>query len=224
MKKSLVSLFLFWLSLAQVLAQSTAGDSLPTARRYPLKAFIVPSVLAAGGTALLSERIRDPFRSTEYVSRADDYLRFGPYAIRLGLQAAGVKPAVSVGDELVVTLLSNILMGGVTEGLKRSVGSTRPDGSDRKSFPSGHTSVAFTGAELLHQAYRHKSPWISVGGYTFAAATGLLRMANGRHHWSDVLAGAGIGIASVKATYAVYPFLKRKFAPRKARRMRIKAS
>jgi membrane-associated phospholipid phosphatase len=42
------------------------------------------------------------------------------------------------------------------------------------------------------------------------AATAVLRVANEKHHWADVLAGAGIGIASVKITYAVYPIIKRK--------------
>ncbi|RAK02840.1 PAP2 superfamily protein [Larkinella arboricola] len=202
-------LFLFWLTAFRLFAQ-TAGDSIPTERRYPLKAFIVPAALAGVGTALLGHPTREPFTSTGHVSAADDYLRFGPYGLRVALQAAGVKPAIKLGDEIAVTVLSNVVMGGVTEGLKRTVQSTRPDGSNRRSFPSGHTAVAFTGAELLHQAYKHKSPWISIAGYAMATATGVLRVANEKHHWADVLTGAGIGIASVKITYAVYPVIKRK--------------
>lgn len=158
---------------------------------------------------MLGHPTREPF-SKDHLSSADEYLRFGPYGLRVALQAAGVKPAVKLGDEIVVTVLSNGVMGVVTEGLKRTVQSTRPDGSDRRSFPSGHTAVAFTSAELLHQAYKHKSPWISMAGYAMATATGVLRVANNKHHWADVLTGAGIGIASVKITYAVYPLVKRK--------------
>ena len=206
--KILTSLF-FWLTTLQLFAQ-TAGDSIPTERRYPLTSFIVPATLAGGGAALLGHRTREPFKSTGHVSSADDYLRFGPYGLRVALQLAGVKPAVNLGDEIAVTVLSNVAMGGVTEVFKRTINSTRPDGSDRRSFPSGHTAVAFTGAELLHQAYKHKSPWISIAGYAMASATAVLRVANEKHHWADVLAGAGIGIASVKITYAVYPLIKRK--------------
>ncbi|GAB3252820.1 hypothetical protein GCM10027347_12200 [Larkinella harenae] len=202
-------LFLLWFTAFRLVAQ-TPGDSIPTERRYPLKTFIVPAALMGGGTALLGHPTREPFQSTGHVSAADDYLRFGPYAMRVGLHLAGVKPAVSLGDELIVTVVSNGVMGVVTEGLKRTVQSTRPDGSDRRSFPSGHTAVAFTGAELLHQAYKHKSPWISIAGYAMATATGVLRVANNKHHWADVLTGAGIGIASVKLTYAIYPIVKRK--------------
>lgn len=201
--------FVLWLTAFRLFAQ-TAGDSIPTERRYPLKSFIVPAALIGGGTALLGHPTREPFQSTNHVSLADEYLRFGPYGLRVGLQLAGIKPAVNLGDEIIVTVVSNGVMGVVTEGLKRTVQSTRPDGSNRRSFPSGHTAVAFTGAELLHQAYKHKSPWISVAGYAMATATGVLRMANAKHHWADVLTGAGIGIASVKLTYVIYPVVKRK--------------
>ncbi|MGA0555725.1 phosphatase PAP2 family protein [Larkinella sp. VNQ87] len=207
---------LLWLTSFQLFAQ-TAGDSIPTERRYPLKSFIVPSVLIGGGAALLGHPTRDPFTSTDHISAADEYLRFGPYGLRVALQAFGVKPAVKLGDEIAVTVISNGVMAVVTEGLKRTVQSTRPNGSDRRSFPSGHTAVAFTGAELLHQAYKHKSPWISVAGYAMASATALLRVANNEHHWADVLAAAGIGIASVKITYAVYPVIKRKLIRPKKR-------
>jgi membrane-associated phospholipid phosphatase len=207
-QRLLLSLFL-WLTTLQLFAQ-TAGDSIPTERRFPLRSFIVPATLLGGGAALLGHPTRAPFESNGTISPVDTYLRFGPYGLRVALQLAGVKPAIKLGDEIAVTVLSNVVMAGVTEGLKRTISSTRPDGSDRRSFPSGHSAVAFTGAELLHQAYKHKSPWISIAGYAMASATAVLRVANEKHHWADVLAGAGIGIASVKITYAVYPVIKRK--------------
>jgi membrane-associated phospholipid phosphatase len=209
MAQRLLSIFFLWLTAIPLFAQ-TAGDSIPTERRFPLKSFIVPATLIGGGAALLGHPTREPFDHTGNISSVDDYLRFGPYGLRVALQLAGVKPAVKLGDEIAVTVLSNVVMVGATEGLKRTIFSTRPDGSDHRSFPSGHSAIAFTGAELLHQAYKHKSPWISIAGYAMATATGVLRVANEKHHWADVLAGAGIGIASVKITYAVYPIIKRK--------------
>jgi membrane-associated phospholipid phosphatase len=216
-------LLLLWLTLLRTFAQPFSPDTAALRQnnlqqRIPLKAFIVPSVLIGGGVALLDSRTREPFQTMNVVTHLDDILVVSPYALRVGLQAAGVKPNIKLGDEIAVTLISNVLMGGVTEGLKRSVGSLRPNGEDRKSFPSGHAAISFTGAELLHQAYRHKSPWISVAGYTLATATSVLRVANLHHHWADVLAGAGIGIASVKLTYLAYPFVKKQFSRRKARR------
>ncbi|MFI5140418.1 MAG: phosphatase PAP2 family protein, partial [Sphingobacteriales bacterium] len=48
-----------------------------------------------------------------------------------------------------------------------------------------------------------------VVGYTFAAATGVFRMYNRDHWFSDVVAGAGFGILSTKAAYLVYPYLRK---------------
>jgi membrane-associated phospholipid phosphatase len=41
-----------------------------------------------------------------------------------------------------------------------------------------------------------------------ATATGFLRMYNDKHWFSDVMAGAGIGILSTKIAYWLYPLLK----------------
>ena len=53
--------------------------------------------------------------------------------------------------------------------------------------------------------YRDTS-WISVGGYLCATATGIFRVTNNRHWVSDVLIGAGIGIASVKVVYLTHRY------------------
>ena len=65
-------------------------------------------------------------------------------------------------------------------GLKYTVREMRPNGSRRNSFPSGHTTVAFIGAELLWQEYKDTSPWIGIGGYVIAASTGALRVYNNK--------------------------------------------
>ena len=43
-----------------------------------------------------------------------------------------------------------------------------------------------------------------------ATTTAYLRMQNNKHWLSDVVAGAGIGIASTKLAYWLYPKLQRK--------------
>ena len=52
--------------------------------------------------------------------------------------------------QLTLTLASTV---GAAELLKRTVKSTRPDGSDDKSFPSGHTAVAFAAVRFMDQRY-----------------------------------------------------------------------
>jgi membrane-associated phospholipid phosphatase len=81
----------------------------------------------------------------------------------------------------------------VTEGLKQAFPKTRPDGSDRKSFPSGHTSRAFSSAATL---YNRQGPAIGVPAFIVASLVGVARVKADKHFWSDVAVGAAIGTAS----------------------------
>ena len=94
-------------------------------------------------------------------------------------------------------------MATAVNTLKQTTHVERPDGSDRHSFPSGHTATAFMTATLLAKEYGKRSPWIGFGAYTTASATGLMRMANNKHWLSDVLTGAGIGILSTEIGYYI---------------------
>lgn len=77
-----------------------------------------------------------------------------------------------------------------TEALKFTVNENRPNGGDH-SFPSGHTSFAFTGAEFIRKEYGWR--W-GVPAYAVAGYVGWSRVAAHEHYTHDVLAGALIGI------------------------------
>jgi hypothetical protein len=79
----------------------------------------------------------------------------------------------------------------VTAALKYSVREERPNGSDRRSFPSGHTSMATTGAEFIRKEYGWG--W-GVPAYLLAGFVGWSRVQADQHYTHDVLAGAAIGI------------------------------
>ena len=128
-------------------------------------------------------------------------MQYAPAAIMLGMKTAGVQSRSSWGRMIVSDAFSAILMGSAVNTLKRTTNVERPDGSNRHSFPSGHTATAFMTATMLNKEYGHKSPWIGVGAYGMATATGLMRMANNKHWLSDVLTGAGIGILSTEIGY-----------------------
>lgn len=84
-----------------------------------------------------------------------------------------------------------IVNGVYTELLKYGVKRQRPDGSDSLSFPSGHTSTAFSLATVASSHYGWK---VGVPAYALAAGIGLSRIEQDRHHLSDVIAGATLGV------------------------------
>jgi membrane-associated phospholipid phosphatase len=81
----------------------------------------------------------------------------------------------------------------VTQVLKALVDEERPDNSDDDSFPSGHTTNAFSSATTLHRRYGWQT---GVPAYVLATITGIARERARKHHWYDVVAGAAIGSAS----------------------------
>lgn len=133
--------------------------------------------------------------------RYDDYLQYAPAALMLGLKIGGVRGRSSWGRMLVSDAFSVALMAGAVNSLKYTCRMPRPDGSNNKSFPSGHTATAFMAATMLHKEYGGRSPWYSIAGYSMATVTGVSRMLNNKHWLSDVLVGAGIGILSVELGY-----------------------
>ena len=178
-------------------------DKFSSSRLYQMTYIGVP--LVVGGLIVKGED--DHFRNlrNEYLPRfnrhLDDYMQYAPAVAMLGLKASGVQSRSSWGRLLVSDAFSTLLMGATVNTLKQTTNVERPDGSNRHSFPSGHTATAFMTATMLNKEYGHKSPWIGIGAYSVATATGLMRMANNKHWLSDVLTGAGIGILSTELGY-----------------------
>lgn len=138
-----------------------------------------------------------------YQQTWDDYTQYAPAAVMLGLKACGVKGMSSWGKMLTASAASAGVMAIAVNGLKYTVKRPRPDGASHNSWPSGHTATAFMTASLLHKEYGWRSPWYSIGAYTVATATGLSRILNNRHWFTDILAGAAIGIGSVELGYFI---------------------
>jgi membrane-associated phospholipid phosphatase len=81
------------------------------------------------------------------------------------------------------------LTTGLTEVLKKNTGVTRPDGSDDKSFPSGHAARAFSAAAYVHQRHGFEAAWPLWLGATYVGHT---RVQARRHRWSEVAVAAGL--------------------------------
>lgn len=202
------------------------SDSIPkitkTTNPYKFRPtqLIIPSVLiGAGVIGLESDWLK--FQNTEMRDElqenghnrfgADDITQYVPMASAYALQLCGVKGLHDYVDKTIILGTAYLLMGSTVYGLKTLTKVERPDGSARNSFPSGHTATAFMGAEFLRREYWRVSPWIGVAGYIVAAGTGFMRMYNNKHWFTDVIAGAGIGILSVEAAYWLYPFITKTF-------------
>jgi hypothetical protein len=145
----------------------------------------------------------------------DNYLQWAPAAAVYGLNALGIKGSHDFRDRTIIYGLSTTIMASVVFVGKNVSRQLRPDGSDKHSFPSGHTATAFAAAEFLRKEYEDVSPWYGVAGYAIAAATGYLRMYNNKHWLGDVVAGAGVGILSTDLAYYLYPSFKKNFVKEK---------
>src|SRR5690606_34408875 len=119
---------------------------------------IVPASLAIAGLVTqgkISRHLQENVVSKypRFHSRVDDYLPYAPGVLSLGLAASGVKGKHSLRDQVILALLSNLIAQGATQSLKRLIRYPRPNGEDYHSFPSGHSTTAFTNATILHEEY-----------------------------------------------------------------------
>lgn len=79
----------------------------------------------------------------------------------------------------------------LTHLLKNTVNKERPNGRNTLSFPSGHTSSAFSGASFLAKRYG----WdVGLPAFLAASFVGYSRVHAEQHDWWDVTAGAAIAI------------------------------
>ncbi len=121
-------------------------------------------------------------------AKISDIGAYSLMAVSIGLPLAqgDKKGAIQAGGSLAATSL-------ITEGLKQAFPKTRPDLSDLKSFPSGHTSRSFSSAATL---YNRQGPKVGIPAFAVAALVGTARVKADKHYWSDVLVGAAIGTGS----------------------------
>jgi membrane-associated phospholipid phosphatase len=117
-------------------------------------------------------------------------------------RASGNHCAGAVGADLI---RAHLVAEAITLAFKATVRRERPDGG-QFSFPSGHASVTFATATVLHRQFGWKA---GVPAYAMASYVALSRIQARRHYLSDVIFGAAVGIAS---GYAAVPVIGRRTA------------
>lgn len=196
-------------------ASSAGSDNVSERRRATALGFVAPAALigvgawgvAGGWPDWLNSHIDDAIggHGDNHVA---DLLQFLPDLAMMLPDKAMPPSRYSWGERIALTVTGEIIVEAVTQPLKRIVGERRPDGSDCRSFPSGHAARSFMGAELLRESF---GGWTAVAGYTVASATAVLRIVASRHSFTDVLAGAGVGILSARCAVLLLPLERRWF-------------
>ncbi len=86
---------------------------------------------------------------------------------------------------------SALVANGITTIiLKELIGRKRPNGSNNRSMPSGHTSHSFAVAAVANELYGHK---VGTAAYLIAGLVAISRINDNDHYLSDVIVGAGLG-------------------------------
>lgn len=141
----------------------------------------------------------------------------GIVAETVGCGSRSAHPLAEAGSHLAEAVGTGLATYGTTSIIKKTVGRPRPyvrgtgllgDEDDWQSFPSGHTSMSTFGfahgAMGIARAADVDAPYRLVVGLAAGSlgglTTGWMRVRGGMHHWSDVLAGYGIGLG-----YALVP-------------------
>jgi len=136
----------------------------------------------------------------------DDYFRYAPMAELAIANVIGLKSRNHWFDQAKNLFIIDLASFAIVRPLKSIVKRPRPNNKYiYNSFPSGHTTLAFSNATLLYYEYIDHHPVFAYSGYAFATATGALRVLNDRHWVADVLAGAGIGMLITHLVYTLEP-------------------
>ena len=142
-------------------------------------------------TSMLAwDNTKDAVRYSDYTLWASSIY---PYAYVLGKSDTNGHNRIK---RLTTIATVQVLNSALTDLMKIRAKRTRPDGSDTRSFYSGHSSSAFANAALVCHSDRktkHRVNCITV--LSLAASTAYFRLAGRRHHFSDIVMGVGVGFA-----------------------------
>ena len=193
------SLFIYLLLLFELIAssdlygQAISINQIKSGISYsinnnPSNLILIGGLLGSGISTKYDDKIQEVYQGKilgKSAAKLGDYWGIAGQFIILSRLKLG-------SDEFNYATSAIIANGLCTYGIKFITGRVRPDGANRRSFPSGHTSSSFLAATIADDLYGSK---IGVPAYLLAGLTGLSRIHDNKHYLSDVIFGAGLGIA-----------------------------
>ncbi len=209
MKNKISLSILIFLSLIS----STSAQTLDTLNtKSAIKKSILPISLITAGALINHSRLEKNWKvylrnkvGHNFEFKIDNYIQYAPIEEMYLADLFNVKAKNHWFDQTKYLLISNLITSSITEAIKHITQKTRPNGG-LYSFPSGHTTFAFTNATVLYNEYSQTAPVLAYSGYLLSTATGAFRMINNKHWLSDVLVGAGIGLIVTNWVYYFEPF------------------
>lgn len=206
--------FVVFTSFFFILYCSVNAQNIENEKKYKLgKNLIAPGLLIIGGIAvelsdgyLGRDNLQTVIRSgnPNFSTTTDDYLQYVPIVQIYTANLVGIKGKNSLFNQTKYLVIAELSTSLITHLLKNTLNVQRPNGGEH-SFPSGHTSQAFSGASVLFMEYNQTSPVLAYSGLAVASGVGVLRVLNNKHRVSDVLAGAGIATGITALVYYFKP-------------------
>ena len=154
------------------------------------------SVSAIAAAPWDREGINNGFGIPTTVFQSGNVIGSFAFQISAGAATYGVGLALGNGKAAMVgrdIVRAQIVSQVIAQGVKFTVRRERPDHSNRQSFPSGHSASAFATATVLQRHYGWKA---GIPAYGLGSYVALARMSWNKHHATDVVMGAGLGIAA----------------------------
>ena len=118
----------------------------------------------------------------------------GRAMLKSGTRDEKMKRLLCSSSAIGVTIMTTIV-------IKKATGRLRPNGENRRSFPSGHTSGSFAVAAVVDELYGEKA---GAPTYLIAGLVGVHRIHDNQHWLTDVIAGATLGTIVGRGFAAVY--------------------
>lgn len=146
----------------------------------------------------------------EFISKSVSPINIGAPVLLYGI--GYLKHHIDTKDKAIFVAEATLFAAITTTSLKYAINRERPfdkyptsidkaSDAGSPSFPSGHTSAAFSTATSLSMAY--PKWYVIVPAYAWASSVGYSRMHLGVHYPSDVLAGAVIGAGTAYLTHYI---------------------